>query len=170
MSDVHSFAAYAARARKDAGMTQRMLAAVGRLNIITVSSMERGTNVPYADTVVAWADAVGVNSDEALLAAGYAPRSVPPEDLLQMLCLHRSQLRVCPALHDRLRAVLDANLAPRQQLDLATILEEFLEVCGKWAIHSPYSPQQNPKRDPRYNPVGVSTRHTAAGTKRTRRS
>lgn len=78
-----SFGVLLKRWRKAKGLTQQELANKARVNISYVSNLERdfsatsrsGTPQPSVELVDTLARILGVNADEARLAAGYAPNN-----------------------------------------------------------------------------------------------
>ena len=83
--------------------------------------------LPTREDAQTIADALNVPRDEAMLAAGYAPVSMPFAEQVEMVARFRAQWLV-PALA---RAVLAAGaLGTRGQAELAQLIADFVEVNG----------------------------------------
>lgn len=82
--------------------------------------------IPDADTVCTLAANLGAVQDEALLAAGYAPRSLPVQTMLEMLRVWHGRMWMHPALYHQISRVLTLS-APRQ-VELAGLLAAFVDA------------------------------------------
>lgn len=132
------WATYARRAREGAGMTRAELAERLGKDHSTIYRWETGSYRPdSADTVAAWASAVGVPLDEALAAAGLRPDLPPPQEPTQErdeeIDLIRSATGLTAAQKRQLiERVLERREEDRQRriADLRWMLERAQERRG----------------------------------------
>lgn len=123
------WAAFVRQARRRLRLRQRGLAARAGVDPSYITLIERDGCVPRREKVVEIARALGVDVDQALLIAGYAPQEVELEVLLE-----RAEARKVERLAERLdpggrRVVhLLASLPRDEQRRVAQVVEAYVQV------------------------------------------
>lgn len=82
--------------------------------------------VPDAGTVCIIASILGAVQDEALLAAGYAPRSLPAQTLIEMMRVWHGRTWMHPALYLQVGRMLSLSI-PRQA-EMANLLAVYVDA------------------------------------------
>lgn len=118
------WAAFVRASRKKLGYNLRKLAFLSGIDSSYVTLIERDGYVPRRDKVIAIARALEVDTDRALLEAGYAPEGIPISTILGKSRLDTAQDALVPELSKCLHELI--ALTSAQQRKAAEFLNSFI--------------------------------------------
>lgn len=123
------WANYIKEKRKIKHLTRRKLAEMAKVDPSYLTLIERDGFVPRKDKVSRLARALGCDTDECLLTAGYAPQKVQVTEFLERLERYKDDRDMD---EDLKKAVRDIRTFPAdEQKKVAQMITAYLQVLNK---------------------------------------
>lgn len=123
------WANYIKEKRKIKHLTRRKLAEMAKVDPSYLTLIERDGFVPRKDKVARLSRALGCDTDECLLTAGYAPQKVQVTEFLERLERYKDDRDMD---EDLKKAVRDLRTFPaEEQKKVAQMITAYLQVLNK---------------------------------------